>query len=85
MAILIKIIFFTRAIRIITIITIIRKNALSAITALYDFRIVVNAIHLVYVRFIVELAVVLRNIHLRNKNVRRTTLNTYIVINFRRE
>jgi len=85
MAILIRITFFTRAIRIIIITTIIRKNALSAIIALYNSRIVINAIYLVYVKFVVELAIVLRNIHLRNKNVRRTTLDTYIVIDFRRE
>jgi len=85
MAILIKTTFFIRAIRTIIIITTIRKNALSAITALYDSRIVVNAIYLVYIKFIVELAIVLRNIHLKNKNVRRTTLDTYIIINFRRE
>ena len=85
MAILIKTTFFIRALRTIIIITTIRKNALSAITALYDSRIVVNAIYLVYIKFIVELAIVLRNIHLKNKNVRRTTLDTYIIINFRRE
>ena len=85
MAILIRTTFLIKAIRTIIIITTIRKNALSAITALYDSRIVVNAIYLVYIKFIVELAIVLRNIHLKNKNVRRTTLDTYIIINFRRE
>ena len=85
MAIPIRITFLTRAIGIITITTIIHKNALSAITTLYDFRIVVNAVYLVYIRFVVELAVVLGNIHLRNKNVKRITLDTYIIIDFRRE
>ena len=85
MAILIRTTFLIKAIRTITITTTICKNALSAIIALYNSRIVVNAIYLVYIRFIIELAIVLKNIHLRNKNVRRTTLDTYIVIDFRRE
>jgi hypothetical protein len=85
MAIPIRTTFLIRAIGTITITTTIRKNALSATTAPHNSRIVVNAIYLVYIRFVVELAIVLGNIHLRNRNVRRTTLDTYIVIDFRRE
>jgi hypothetical protein len=44
---------FTRAIRIITIITTICKDALNILVA-YNSKIVINTIYLVYVRFIVN-------------------------------
>jgi hypothetical protein len=74
----------TKAIKIIIIIIIIRKDALNILVA-HNSKIVVNAIHLIYVKFAVELAIVLRSIYLKNKSVKRVTLNIYIVIGFRRE
>jgi hypothetical protein len=75
----------TKAIRTIIIIIIILKDVLSALVVFNNSRIVANAIYLVYAKFAVELAVVLKSIYLRNKSVRRATLNTYIIINFRRK
>jgi len=75
------IVIVIRAIRTIITITTICKDALNVLVA-YNFRIAVNAIYLVYIRFIVELVVIFRSIYLRNKNIKRTTLNTYIIINF---
>ena len=70
-----------RGVGTIIIITIIRKDVLNVLVA-YDSRIAVNAVHLVYVGFVVELVVVPGSIHLRNRNVKRTTSDTYIVIDF---
>jgi hypothetical protein len=80
--ILTKIVTFIRAIRTIIIITTICKDALSALVVFKNSRIVANAIYLVYIRFIVELVIISKSIYLRNRNMKRTTLNTYIILDF---
>ena len=50
--------------------------------ALIAFRIVVDVVSLAYVRFAVGIVIVLRSIYYKNKNERRITLDTKIMIGF---
>jgi hypothetical protein len=65
---------YIRVVRTIITLTTILKGALIA------FKIVVDVIPLAYVRFAARIVVVLRSIYYKNKNKRRITLNTEIII-----
>jgi hypothetical protein len=50
--------------------------------ALIAFKIVVNVVPLVYVKFVARTVVVFKSIYYKNKNEKRITLNTEIMIGF---